>query len=54
MKKALEILRNPKAADPAHVKQNRAALDISLTQEDLNDLERDFPAPIGVSPLAVL
>ena len=48
------VLAIPKAADPAHVKQNRAALDISLTQEDLNDLERDFPAPTGVSPLAVL
>ena len=48
------VLAIPKAADPAHVKQNRAALDITLTQEDLNDLECDFPAPTGVSPLAVL
>lgn len=48
------VLAIPKAADPAHVKQNRAALDITLTQEDLNDLESDFPAPTGVSPLAVL
>jgi diketogulonate reductase-like aldo/keto reductase len=35
----------PKAADPAHVRENRAALDLRLTDEDLKDLDQAFRPP---------
>jgi diketogulonate reductase-like aldo/keto reductase len=35
----------PKAVDPRHVRENRAALDIALTAEDLLDLDRAFAPP---------
>lgn len=35
----------PKAATEAHVRENRAALDIVLTDEDLVELDRLFPSP---------
>lgn len=35
----------PKASNPAHVRENRAALDVSLTDEDAADLDRAFPRP---------
>jgi diketogulonate reductase-like aldo/keto reductase len=35
----------PKATDPAHVRDNIAALDLKLTAEDINDLDRAFPPP---------
>jgi diketogulonate reductase-like aldo/keto reductase len=35
----------PKAATEAHVRENRAALDIVLTDEDLVELDRLFPPP---------
>src|SRR5438128_1364211 len=35
----------PKASNPAHVRENRAALDIRLTEEDLVELDRAFPPP---------
>jgi diketogulonate reductase-like aldo/keto reductase len=44
----------PKASTPAHVRDNRAAYDIRLAQEDLADLDRAFPPPLGPQPLEVL
>lgn len=44
----------PKAATPEHVADNRAALDIVLTEQDLTELDREFPAPSGPVPLEVL
>jgi diketogulonate reductase-like aldo/keto reductase len=35
----------PKAADPGHVRENRAALDLVLSQEELTTLDRTFPRP---------
>jgi diketogulonate reductase-like aldo/keto reductase len=35
----------PKATDPAHVRDNFAALDLKLTEDDLTDLDRAFPPP---------
>jgi diketogulonate reductase-like aldo/keto reductase len=35
----------PKAATRDHVRENHAALDLTLTQEDLKDLDRAFPPP---------
>ena len=44
----------PRAGKPAHVRENRAALDIRLTSQDLADLDRAFPPPTHKQPLAML
>ena len=44
----------PKAATEAHVRENRAALDIVLTDEDLVELDRLFPPPKRKVALAML
>ena len=48
------VIAIPKAADPDHVRQNRHALELSLTQEDFRDLDREFPPPSKRVPLEVL
>jgi diketogulonate reductase-like aldo/keto reductase len=35
----------PKATDPAHVRENMAALDLNLTDDDLAVLDQAFPPP---------
>ena len=40
-----DVLAIPKGAQLDHVRQNRAALDIHLTREELMELEGDFPPP---------
>lgn len=44
----------PKAASETHVRDNRAALDLKLTPVDLAELDRAFPPPDGVTPLAMI
>ncbi|WP_243338436.1 aldo/keto reductase [Anaeromyxobacter soli] len=44
----------PKAGTPAHVEENRAALDLRLTREDLAELDGAFPPPEEERPLEVL
>ena len=44
----------PKAARLEHVRDNRGALDVALTEEDLLALERAFPPPRGKSSLGML
>jgi len=44
----------PKASRPEHVRENRGALDIALTEEDLIGLDRAFPPPKGKSSLGML
>jgi diketogulonate reductase-like aldo/keto reductase len=44
----------PKSSNEMHVRENRAALDIALTQQDLADLDRAFAPPKGHRPLEVL
>jgi diketogulonate reductase-like aldo/keto reductase len=44
----------PKAGTPQHVRENRGALDLELTTEDLAALDRAFPPPTGPRPLDVL
>jgi diketogulonate reductase-like aldo/keto reductase len=44
----------PKAATLEHVRENRAALDISLTERDLAELNRAFPPPKSKRPLELL
>jgi diketogulonate reductase-like aldo/keto reductase len=44
----------PKAATLEHVRENRAALDIELTAQDLAELDRAFPPPARPRPLELL
>ena len=44
----------PKAARLEHVRDNRGALDVMLTEEDLAALDRAFPPPKGKSSLGML
>jgi diketogulonate reductase-like aldo/keto reductase len=43
----------PKASRPEHMRENRGALDLALTADDLAFLERAFPPPKGRSPLGM-
>ncbi|HZV64470.1 MAG TPA: aldo/keto reductase [Telluria sp.] len=45
------VVAIPKAVTPAHVRANRAALDIVLSADDLAELDRDFPPPPRRIPL---
>jgi diketogulonate reductase-like aldo/keto reductase len=44
----------PKAATPAHVAQNALAADLALTAEDLAEIDRAYPPPKQVQPLAMI
>jgi diketogulonate reductase-like aldo/keto reductase len=44
----------PRASNPEHVQDNRAALDIKLTQNDPQLLDQSFPAPTKPIPLETL
>lgn len=44
----------PRASSPAHVRENRAALDLTLTADDLADLDKAFPPPTKKRPLEML
>lgn len=47
------IISIPKATNRDHVRENRAALDIKLTEEDLQKLDRLFPPPNRKKTLAM-
>jgi diketogulonate reductase-like aldo/keto reductase len=47
------VVAIPKASNPEHVGQNRAALELVLTKRDLEELERAFPPPARKVPLAM-
>lgn len=44
----------PKAASPAHVRDNHGALDVVLTEDDLAALDHAFPPPTEGQPLEML
>ncbi len=44
----------PKAGRQEHVRENRGALDVKLTADDLIALDRGFPPPKGRSSLGML
>ena len=48
------LLSIPKAANPAHVRQNAAAAEIALTAIDLAEIDAEFPPPTRKLPLAML
>ena len=43
----------PKASTLEHVRENRGALEITLSEEDLNELDLAFPSPRRKLPLAM-
>ena len=47
------IIAIPKATNPQHVKENRAAWDIKLTEEDLQELDSAFKPPSHKMSLAI-
>lgn len=46
------VIAIPKASSTAHVEENAGSLDISLTEEDLQEIDKAFPAPKHKIPLA--
>jgi len=48
------VVSIPKAADPAHVRQNAAARNVALTEEDLAALDAAFAPPTSKRGLAML
>jgi diketogulonate reductase-like aldo/keto reductase len=48
------VIAIPKAGTPAHVRENVAASDITLTEDDLAVLDSTFPPPRQPRPLEVL
>ncbi|BAU64387.1 aldo/keto reductase [Stanieria sp. NIES-3757] len=47
------IISIPKATNPNHVRENRAALDINLTEENIEEIDRIFPPPNRKQTLAM-
>ena len=45
------VVAIPKAVDPAHVRENRASLEITLTAQDLVGLDQAFSPPLRSTPL---
>lgn len=50
----LGVIAIPRAGSVIHVRENRAALDIALTVDDLVELDRAFPPPHNKQPLETL
>lgn len=48
------VVAIPKAVQPAHIRANRAAYDLTLTADDLAELDAAFPPPRKKTPLAML
>jgi len=45
------VIAIPKASRPAHVRENRGAVELRLSKRDLDELDVSFPAPTGKIPL---
>jgi len=48
------VLAIPKASKEAHVRENRRALDLELSEEELRLIDRDFPPPTRKRALETL
>ena len=49
-----DVVAIPKASRPEHIRENRAALDIQLSESDLGELNKAFPPPKRKIPLEML
>jgi diketogulonate reductase-like aldo/keto reductase len=49
-----DVCAIPRTANPAHVRENAAALELVLTEDDLAELDGAFPPPRRKVPLEVL
>jgi diketogulonate reductase-like aldo/keto reductase len=49
-----DVVVIPKASSEAHVRDNHAALELEISAEDLEKLDRSFPPPKGPTPLAMI
>jgi diketogulonate reductase-like aldo/keto reductase len=49
-----DVIAIPKASSPSHVDDNRAALDLHLSAQDMAHLDRAFPPPTDKVPLEML
>jgi diketogulonate reductase-like aldo/keto reductase len=48
------VIAIPKASSVQHVRENRRALEIRLTPEDLAAIDAEFPAPKRKRPLEMI
>jgi diketogulonate reductase-like aldo/keto reductase len=48
------VIAIPRTGSQIHVADNRAALDVALTAQDMADLDRAFPPPTEPRPLEIL
>jgi diketogulonate reductase-like aldo/keto reductase len=48
------VIAIPKAADESHVRENRAAIDLALTAQDLAEIDAQFPPPRRKTSLEML
>jgi len=48
------IIAIPKAGAPEHVLENHGALDLTLSDQDLGELDRLFPPPTSKKPLEII
>lgn len=48
------VIAIPKATQPQHVRANRAAVDIALSEADRAELDRLYPPPSRKVPLAMI
>ena len=48
------VIAIPKGANADHVRENRGALHVHLTADDLDELDREFPPPSTKKPLEML
>jgi diketogulonate reductase-like aldo/keto reductase len=49
-----DICAIPRSGNAAHTRDNRGALDLQLTPQDLHDLDRVFPPPKKKVPLEMI
>jgi diketogulonate reductase-like aldo/keto reductase len=50
----VDVIAIPKAGSAEHVRENRRALDLQLSGDDLAELDRAFPPPTEPRPLEIL
>ncbi len=48
------IIAIPKTSRPEHLTENRRALEIRLTEDDLHELDQALPPPKGLTPLEII